>query len=1123
MIVQTPKAIPKGKPADKKTGAESGEYRTSEILFKAGALQDAILNSANFSSIATDEKGVIQIFNIGAERMLGYAAADVLNKSTPADISDPQELIARAASLSVEFAESIKPGFEALVFKASRGIEDIYELTYIRKDGSRFPAIVSVTALRDAQEGIIGYLLIGTDNTARKLAEEALVKAGALQNAIFNSANFSSIATDARGVIQIFNVGAERMLGYTAADVLNKITPADISDPQELIVRAAALSIELGTTITPGFEALVFKASRGIEDIYELTYFRKDGSRFPAIVSVTALRDAQEGIIGYLLIGTDNTARKLAEEALVKAGALQNAIFNSANFSSIATDARGVIQIFNVGAERMLGYTAAEVLDKSTPADISDPQELIARAADLSQQLDTRITPGFEALVFKASRGIEDIYELTYIRKDGSRFPAIVSVTALRDAQGGIIGYLLIGTDNTARKEVEAAQAVLDQRLRDQQFYTRSLIESNIDALMTTDPQGIITDVNQQMIALTGRTRDELIGAPCKNFFTDPASADAAIRRVLIENKVSNYELTVRAHNGAETVVSYNAATFHNRDRKLQGVFAAARDVTERKLFERALEEKNVELEHATRMKSEFLAAMSHELRTPLNAIIGFSEALRDGLIGEMSETQHDYIGDIFTSGQHLLSLINDILDLSKVEAGMMSLELEAVNLDSLLANSMSIVREKAAAKRVNIELEKSADLGIPELDMRKTKQIIYNLLSNAVKFSSDGGSVLLSVRRVPRGAVGVLAGSWPVHAFPLADSEYGEFVEICVTDSGIGISAENMTKLFQPFSQIDSSLARKFEGTGLGLVMVKILAELHGGTAGVASAEGQGSRFAAWLPLRTPAQAIAAVQQRGNAAAQATPGTGERIALVIEDDDQAANMIRMLLVAEGFSVVRAASAEDALVLATQHSFNLVTLDLMLPGMSGWEFLETIKDRDLLAKVPVIVLTVVAESDMAPVGAAIVLQKPVSRSQLAIALAGLGLQPNARRAHTVMVVDDDPKAVEVIATFLPPPAYAVVRAFGGTQAILLAQQLRPDLILLDLMMPEVNGFDVVNALQQNSDTALIPILVVTAKHITAEDRVALNRNPGNPIHIVEKAGFNHARFVAEVQRILPPA
>ena len=240
------------------------------------------------------------------------------------------------------------------------------------------------------------------------------------------------------------------------------------------------------------------------------------------------------------------------EEALLKTGALQNAIFNSANFSSIATDEKGVIQLFNVGAERMLGYAAAEVVNKITPADISDPQEVIARAKALSVELATPITPGFEALVFKASRGIEDIYELTYIRKDGSRFPAVVSVTALRDDQGAIIGYLLIGTDNTARKQVEAEQKKLDQRLRDQQFYTRSLIESNIDALMTTDPAGIITDVNKQMEALTGCTRDELIGAPFKNYFTDPERAEAGIKLVLSEKKVTNYELTARARDGKD-------------------------------------------------------------------------------------------------------------------------------------------------------------------------------------------------------------------------------------------------------------------------------------------------------------------------------------------------------------------------------------------------------------------------------------------------------------------------------------------------------------------------------------------------------------------------------------------
>jgi PAS domain S-box-containing protein len=494
-------------------------------------------------------------------------------------------------------------------------------------------------------------------------------------------------------------------------------------------------------------------------------------------------------------------------EALLKTGALLQAIFNSANFSCIASDANGVIQIFNVGAERMLGYAAAEVVNRLTPADISDPKEIVARASALSAELGTPIAPGFEALVFKASRGIEDIYELTYIRKDGSRFAAVVSVTALRDAQASIIGYLLIGTDNTARKQTEEERMRLDQRLRDQHFYTRSLIESSIDALITTDPRGIITDINRQTEALTGRTRDELIGAPFKNQFTDAMRAEAGINRVLNEGRVTNYELTARARDNSLTVVSYNASTFHDRDRTLQGVIATARDVTARKRFELTLVQKNVELEDASRMKSEFLANMSHELRTPLVAIIGFSEVLRDGLLGELTLQQRGYIGDIFSSGHHLLSLINDILDLSKVEAGKMTLEVEPIEVASLLQNSLSIVKDKAAARHVSLDLVAAPDMGLLHADTRKLKQILYNLLSNAVKFSNEGGQVTLRTALVARAAVGQLSGAWKGWSLPLADNGFEQFLRISVVDSGIGIPAEALERLFRPFSQIDAGL----------------------------------------------------------------------------------------------------------------------------------------------------------------------------------------------------------------------------------------------------------------------------------------------------------------------------
>ncbi|MES2948408.1 MAG: PAS domain S-box protein [Pseudomonadota bacterium] len=782
-----------------------------------------------------------------------------------------------------------------------------------------------------------------TQGMTEALRQEALLTTGDLQNAIFNSANFSSIATDAKGVIQIFNVGAERMLGYTAAEVVNKITPADISDPQEVIARAKVLTTELDTPIAPGFEALVFKASRGIEDIYELTYIRKDGSRFPAVVSVTALRDAQNTIIGYLLIGTDNTARKQAEAALLKAGALQSAIFNSANFSSIATDAKGVIQIFNVGAERMLGYTAAEVMNKITPADISDPQEVIARAKALSVELGTRIAPGFEALVFKASRGIEDIYELTYIRKDGSRFPAVVSVTALRDAQDAIIGYLLIGTDNTARKQVEEERKKLDQRLRDQQFYTRSLIESNIDALMTTDPFGIITDVNKQMEALTGCTRDELIGAPFKSYFTDPERAEAAIHRVLSENKVTNYELTACARDGKKTVVSYNATTFYDRDRTLQGVFAAARDVTERKLLDQVLQENNVELksaksaaEKANLAKSDFLSSMSHELRTPLNAILGFAQLVETGTPAP-TPNQKRSIDQILQAGWYLLELINEILDLALIESGKLMLSPEPVALADVMLECQAMVGPQAQKRGVSISFPTFDVPYFVQADRTRVKQVLINLLSNAIKYNGVEGTV---------------------HVTCAPSTITAGHLRICVEDTGNGLPAEKIAQLFQPFNRLGQE-ANTEEGTGIGLVVCKRLMELMGGVIGVESTVGAGSVF--WIELNLTlaprfTEEICTTVPVVNR--HAVPGTKQQSLLYVEDNP--ANLMLVEEIIERRPDIRLLSARDGIrgiELARAALPDVILMDINLPGISGIDALKVLVNDPATAHIPVIALS----------------------------------------------------------------------------------------------------------------------------------------------------------------------
>jgi PAS domain S-box-containing protein len=649
---------------------------------------------------------------------------------------------------------------------------------------------------------------------------------------------------------------------------------------------------------------------------------------------VTALRDSRNAIIGYLLIGTDNTARKTAEEALLKAGALQRAIFNSANFSIIATDAQGVIQIFNVGAERMLGYVAAEVVDRITPAAVSDPQEVIARAKALSVELETPIAPGFEALVFKASRGIEDIYELTYIRKDGSRFGAVVSVTALRDPQNAIIGYLLIGTDNTARQQVEEERKKLDQRLRDQQFYTRSLIESNIDALITTDPAGIIADVNKQMEALTDCTRDELIGAPFKNYFTDPERAEAGIKLVLSQGKVTNYELTARSRDERRTVVSCNATTFYDRDRNLQGVIAAARDITERKRLDNELESAKFTAERANLAKSDFLSSMSHELRSPLNAMLGFAQLMESGTPPPTAD-QKASIEQILQAGWYLLELINEILDLALIESGKMSLSPEPISLTELLADCQAMIEPQAKKRGIHVYFPRFDSPCYVKGDRTRLKQVMVNLLSNSIKYNRAGGivEVTCGVRN-------------------------SEQVRISLRDTGEGLSREKLTQLFQPFNRLGQEAGTE-EGTGIGLVVCKRLVELMGGEIGAESTVGVGSVF--WIELNSAlAPQLAAYTIEPPTVAQAQVHGNHRARTVLYVEDNPANLMLVENLLARRSDIRLLSARDGtsgIETARSARPEVVLMDINLPGISGTEALRILAQDPATAHIPVIALS----------------------------------------------------------------------------------------------------------------------------------------------------------------------
>ena len=496
-------------------------------------------------------------------------------------------------------------------------------------------------------------------------------------------------------------------------------------------------------------------------------------------------------------------------------------------------------------------------------------------------------------------------------------------------------------TEATARKQLEAEQMKLDQRLRDQQFYTRSLIESNIDALMTTDPAGIITDVNKQMELLTGCTRDELIGAPFKSYFTDPARAEAGIKLVLSDKKVTDYELTARARDGKKTMVSYNATTFYDRDRTLQGVFGVARDVTERKRFEQALQETNVEMESAKSAaekanlaKSDFLSGMSHELRSPLNAILGFAQ-LMSTATPPPSETQNESITQILQAGWHLLKLINEILDLSVVESGKVSLSLEPVALSEVLSECQTMMQAQAQQRGIVMSFPQFEQPCFVWADQTRLKQIVINLLSNAIKYNQAKGQVTVEYAHMP-----------------------ADRIRISFKDTGAGLTPEKMTQLFQPFNRLGQE-GGSVSGTGIGLVVTKQLVELLGGILGVDSTPGKGSVF--WFELRsTPAPELKVIAPQDITPKLVIRSTDAPRKLLLYIEDNPANMKLVERLIERRTDIKLLKAVDGLqgiALARASLPDVILMDINLPGISGIDALKVLREDLATAHIPVVAIS----------------------------------------------------------------------------------------------------------------------------------------------------------------------
>ncbi len=616
------------------------------------------------------------------------------------------------------------------------------------------------------------------------------------------------------------------------------------------------------------------------------------------------------GAVAVTQVGTQ-------QALLINAGALQGAIFNSARISIIATDEKGVIQIFNAGAELMFGYKAAEVLNKVMPANLYDLEDVNARGKALSAEFGKPITSAFEALAYRAALGIEDTYELKKIRKDGTRFPGAVTVTTLRDGASTVIGYLLIGTDNTERKKVE------DQHRWTEEGF-RLMVESVADcAIVQLDPRGTVLSWNTGAQRIKGYSAEEIIGQNFARFY-----ADADIEKGLPQRDLDTATTRGRFEDEGWGVRK-NGTTFwsnsvytaiHDPAGTLRGFARLTRDLTERKQVEQDLNRARDEALQASRAKSEFLANMSHEIRTPMNGVMGMTEVLQDTVL---TQTQRYAVETIRFSGQSLLTIINDILDFSKVEAGMLRLDIVDLEVRGVLDRVIALFAESAADKALTLDLV--VDAAVPAAlrgDPGRLYQVLTNLVGNAVKFTE-------------RGEIGV-------HAGVERESATNVLLRFTVRDSGVGVAKEAQQRLFQPFMQGDGSTTRKYGGSGLGLAISKQLAEVMGGEIGVESEPGKGSSF--WFTAHfeksaAPVKLVTVAAQSpapGPEAAPLTAGSRARRVLVAEDNQINQKVARDQLKQLGLTAEVVGNGRLAVEAHQRQPYDLILMDCQMPVLDGY-------------------------------------------------------------------------------------------------------------------------------------------------------------------------------------------
>ncbi len=906
--------------------------------------------------------------------------------------------------------------------------------------------------------GMLGaaYFLVRRDVAERSRSEQAIRRSEARKGAILESSLDPIITIDHLGQIVDFNPAAEQTFGFP---------------------RDQAVGREMASLIMP--EAFRDQHRRGLAHYLatgegpligkriEVNALRADGTEFPIELAISAIHAEGEPLFTSYL--RDLSERRRSEQVMRLRDRSLAAISQGLFITDPLRSDEPILYV-NPAFTQISGYSAEEVMGRDVRflrGEETDPEALEALRA-----------------AYRAGRDCE--IELKLYRQDGTPFWAALALSPVTDPSGRVTHFVGVLTDVTGRKEFE-------ENLRQSEERFRSLIDATASIVWTTTANGELCGDQPRWAEFTGQTQAEYQNYGWLDaIHPDDRRRTAAGWSAAVEgHRIYEGEQRVRRRDGEYRTMSARGVPVLNPDGSIREWVGVHDDVTEAREAEEALRVAKEAAEAASRSKSTFLANMSHELRTPLNAIIGYSEMLQEEAEDAGNSSTVSDLQKIHAAGRHLLGLINDILDLSKIEAGKMELYLETFDISEAVRGVADTVRPLVEKNGNTLTVTCPDGLGAIHADLTKTRQALLNLLSNASKFTHDGTIALEAARESVEG---------------------GEWIVFRIRDSGIGMTAEQLARLFRPFTQADASTTRKYGGTGLGLTITRRFCQMMGGDVAVESVSGEGSVFSVRLPAVVASHPALPL----DIAALDAPATGSgSLILVVDDDPSVRDLVRRTLEKEGFRVSQAASGEEGLRLARALRPDAITLDVMMPGMDGWAVLSALKSDPELAETPVVMVTMIDDRNLGyALGAADYLTKPIDRKRLTGVLARFRHEPIG---GVVLVVDDDPVGRQMIAQMLENDGWTVAEAENGRVAFDRLAEARPDLILLDLMMPEMDGFEFAHHLRLNPRWRDIPILVVTAKDLSDEDRKRLN---GQVLGVLQKGAYTRDELLAEIRREL---